>query len=222
MSKDNELKETEVAKLIREVTSPEVEYKENNQKLDVDEEFLYNETLNLLSGLKRKEDESLEENKTRFFNALIRLKFLTCVMVFKYNVRDVVVDGLLEEATEEKISNLLGHKGLVVTYNTSVKKWQCVLNLRGGVIIFTDDTQALCALRAAIFKYTGANNYYYPLDIEETMVAYWQKANETKENPFAYSMEDAEVAASNLGTSIDEIEAKIALMNKDASKTAVH
>lgn len=140
---------------------------------------------------------------------LDKLLFKTAVYDLKYRVPQIVVDGTVEETTEEKIENLLGHAGYIASFNNIDEKYSVNAILGDDVVIIRDRVKATALMRAVLTRYT--RNIYKRLDLEETLISLWMKVNKltTKDDPRRLTAEDLEKQKEKLlesGINVDEIE----------------
>lgn len=112
--------------------------------------------------------------------------------------------GRIDEVTEEQIDNLLGHLGIVTSYNEDNHHYQCMINFKDGFMMHHGRNRTAVGLRGYLSRVTGT--FYTNNEVLKKLVAFWMKVNDCKENPLDLSKEIIDKIATKLGTSIEEIE----------------
>lgn len=158
----------------------------------------------LLPGMSR-------ENFTKFLNELL---FKQAVYDLKYRVPQIVLDGTVEETTEEKIENLLGHAGYLASLNEIDNKYNVNVVIGDDIVIIRDSVKATALIRAVLTRYN--KEIYKRLDIEETFIALWLKINKlsTEHDPRRLNKKDVETVKNkikeSIGLDIDQLEKELA------------
>lgn len=152
---------------------------------------------------------------------LDKLLFKAAVYDLKYRVPQIVVDGTVEETTEEKIENLLGHAGYVSSFNSIDGKYSVNAILGEDIVVIRDCVKATALIRAVLTRYT--RSVYKRLDLEETIISLWMKANKlsSKDDPRRLTAEDLEKQKEKLleaGIDTDQIEKELIEDKDDIQK----
>lgn len=143
-------------------------------------------------------------DKEALLTFIDRYDFERTMLFLKTRVSNFVTDIMIKDMEEEKILNMMGHNGIVTSYNEPVGRWQAVLHLRDCLVVTLARTPVNAALRAAITRATG--QIYNNNDVIDTMVKKWCEVHGVKDDPRYPPKETLDDIAAKCGTSIEEIE----------------
>lgn len=153
-----------------------------------------------------KEDFLAFLNKCRLYQSFIHLR---------NNIADIEVEGNTDEENfEEKLFNVLGHLGYIVTQSKIDGKWECAsTKLRDALVVVRDRSKLVAMVRTAIIDKSGI--FYFP-EVEDVLIAKWMHENKAP-HPYVVTDMEAKVIGARLGLDIEQMEIELKAQEQNQS-----